>query len=1066
MSALVLSISLAFLLLYPAVAKADVPTAYLTESVSAAYNPDGSLQSAVQRLGFVEVEVPNNQDVLQYLILNLSGTTNTNLNSVSSYKGVAASPNAGDMTRMYVNTTTGESNLSYEVGASVAPVIYLELDYSNTAGGQDIFSGGMNYMDFNLTINSTHNLNGVSLTLRFARNIVGLADSVHLYGVTADSGTPQVTDFDSDGYFDTVTWAGDLTSGIDVGVNFQGEITPGTNFNENFMFVDFDSGTASQASYSNPTSTFTGIVISDRFSRGPVREGIEMYTMTNWAVRGFLRNMAIGIDYIVHGWELYQVGSGTPLDTGVSNIDPFAPSAVAYTDWYDTGVVGASSKVGYYSVAWDWEVLWGTTTYSSQSLSTLTLPTMYEIDLYTDRSVILTQNSGTVGLSIQDQARHIGHSSLEANEVHINGVLPRTSAGAATNTWTPSNVVVMFSNASGNTDITSQVTVTTQPSSVGNGYVNVDINDLSAIIGGGLAQNEDIIVTYTVSGNTHVSSQNYSFCQTSTLVTTSGTPVSVTSCENVIIPGVGGVEPGPGPDSGGTGGGTTVVTAADFADIVREVGEGYFIAENLVRVSAKYNIVDTGDKGIKDIKSVIYIPEYGELDLSSITFRIQDHSTGVWEEWIQGIDFNVNDNGLTVIGEGSYREFALIKASSGGLIEEGLNLFDKDRIEMEYRTTVPVGSAFVITRVLGYNYYQDSYIFEDLYVPIRREGAFHDLEVNETEWQMDQVVVGRPVKWIKGLTIHNLNEVSVEQSLTFEVFGDTLSANLITQGSEAKKALELKGGEVTHVDVLSGLRPGETRTYVLEVTTPPVLETKRNVDILDSTEKEITFMVNTTLVNFAEEEYTGVTMIFRADPEKILEIKEGDSLLNYTGDGYGKTKIFLGTIGGGWERKLSITYREVPPILLSSMDAITYGCDDYANMTIFVIPSEMETGAYLEIEAVGPEPHLNTLNAQLVEIKDIYPWEELEVPVSLDMRTMPDGRYFVTTYFKKDFQTILTDQIDFNINCPERTIVSVSWVGFAVLSVAISGFLVIRAWRRKRHPDEMRNLKKKLKDLK
>lgn len=268
------------------------------------------------------------------------------------------------------------------------------------------------------------------------------------------------------------------------------------------------------------------------------------------------------------------------------------------------------------------------------------------------------------------------------------------------------------------------------------------------------------------------------------------------------------------------------------------------------------------------------------------------------------------------------------------------------------------------------------------------------------------------------------------------------------------------------MNVISGLGPGETRTYVLEVITPPVLETKRSVDVLDSTEKEITFIVNTTLVNFAEEDYTGVTMLFRANPEKIIEIREGELLLNHSDDGQGKTKIFLGTIEGGWERKLSITYREVPPILLSSMDAITYGCDDYANMTIFVIPSELETGAYLEIEAVGPEPYLNTLNAQLVEIRDIYPWEEIEIPVSLDMRTMPDGRYFVTTYFKKDFQTILTDQIDFNINCPERTIVSVSWVGFAVLSVAISMFLIIRAWRRKRHPDEMRHLKKKLNDLK
>ena len=91
----VLVISLVLLLLYPAVVRAGVPSSYITESVSATYNPDGSLQSPVEAIGYVEVSVPNTNDILQYIEMTLSSTSNTNIVNTVSYKGVAASPNSG-----------------------------------------------------------------------------------------------------------------------------------------------------------------------------------------------------------------------------------------------------------------------------------------------------------------------------------------------------------------------------------------------------------------------------------------------------------------------------------------------------------------------------------------------------------------------------------------------------------------------------------------------------------------------------------------------------------------------------------------------------------------------------------------------------------------------------------------------------------------------------------------------------------------------------------------------------------------------------------------------------------
>ena len=103
-------------------------------------------------------------------------------------------------------------------------------------------------------------------------------------------------------------------------------------------------------------------------------------------------------------------------------------------------------------------------------------------------------------------------------------------------------------------------------------------------------------------------------------------------------------------------------------------------------------------------------------------------------------------------------------------------------------------------------------------------------------------------------------------------------------------------------------------------------------------------------------------------------------------------------------------------------------------------------------------------NAQLVELREIWPWEEVRVPVVLDLRGFPDGRYFVHTRFKRDFQTILSDQSDFYVNCPERTILSVSWVFFLGIGLALAGYLILRSWRRRR-PEGLERLKKKLREL-
>ena len=266
----------------------------------------------------------------------------------------------------------------------------------------------------------------------------------------------------------------------------------------------------------------------------------------------------------------------------------------------------------------NWEVEWDASSYSAESRAIITLPVLLEMDTWTDTSVVLgTNNEAGTSLSVYDTSRHMGHSGLTAESITIDSVLPRTSQASASNTWTPSGVTVLYVNGSGSYDITSQAVITTSPSSSGNGYVNVVIASISAILGHGLRQNEDIRVSFGVSGASNPTDQIYDFCQTSTMVTSSGTPSSDTSCQSAAIPGVGGIVQ---PPPGGGGGGGIVVTPTLFADITRESGGGYFIAENLLNVTATYSIVDTGNKGIKDVKAIIYIPEHGQIDLSTLSF--------------------------------------------------------------------------------------------------------------------------------------------------------------------------------------------------------------------------------------------------------------------------------------------------------------------------------------------------------------------------------------------------------------------------------------------------------------
>jgi len=1058
---LVLTIVLLPVLLNQASVRAATPSPYITESVQASYYPNGTLQSPVSATGIVEVGLPNNMDVLQYIRLDLTTTTGTNLLSTEAYKNVAASPGAGDRTRMYVNTTDTDKDISYRItNPSFTPVIWMSFSKSNVLGGGDIAAGGTNTFDFTVTMNSTSPLSGVVMYLRAARNTVGTRDVTSFYSVSATSGSASAQDTDGDGMRDRIYWSGDLPDSGYVEVSFRGDVTPGYNFDESFMYVDFDSGDMTRTSYTG-TSTFTGISFSNRFSRSSVRQGIEMVYPGTWVVRGFLTNVAEGLEYSIHEWRLYRIGESTPVLSGSPDIRLY-PDETHTTDWFDTGSSGSFEKQDYFSAYYDWEVLWGPSFYSGTTRAEMNLPDMFEIDSWVSKGAVL-QSSGGGGsvITVTDRVRHLGHSSLVSDRIEINSVIPSASVDGTMTPWTPSGVSVRYVNETGSHDITSGVLISTQASSSSDGYVNVVVSNLSSIVGNPLMQNQDIIISYTLGGPARVYTETYNLTQTSTIYTISGTPMTRETNDTVTITGVG---PGPEPTPGGGGvapGGAVV----RHAEIIKEFSNLDVFADNLVGITVRDVIFDDGDKGIRDLKSSLLIPSGGILDEASLMVRIYDIGTGSWKDWVKGRDYSLVDKGKTLLGDVEYTEYDIIPLLGADVFDVSFTLFNGDKIEISYNTTIPFGTNFILTRVYGYNWYNDKYVFEDSYEPVRREGYLEELMVTERGWVMDKPIVGRPVVWTKWFRAHNPNNVSVKEAYMTGVFRDTISINVMEVGSgEGKTRLELKKSDQTYTDWIMELAPGETIDYVMEVTTPPVMETSRYVDVISSNETIIRFMVNVTLDNFAEEFYSNVSFIFRASPEKILYIIDGPDEYPFSWYDEGLSEIFVGDMESGERRRLTIVYEEKPPILITAMDAISYGCVNRVNITAIVIPSQRESGSYIEIEIDGPEPEFKTVHAQLKEIGEVESWEEIRIPVSMDISELPSGRYFVYTRFKRDFETMLGDQIEFTIECPERDITSVSWIIFLGAAIVITAYLVFRIRRRK---DEagIESLKKKLRSL-
>jgi len=1053
--AVLASFALALVLL-PAVASA-LPMSYVTESVQASYYPNGS-QHALSSKGYVEVSVGNTQDVMQYLILNLSKTDDTSLQSRAALRGAAASPNSPvDRTRLFLNTTDRPDDIEYDVNASIVPIIYMEMDYRNVAGGRDLYSGGMNNLTIDINFNSTADLNGLELVFQAATDTnPANYDSMDIYFANATAGSVQISSADGDVFRDHVNWTGNIVKDTMYNIHIESSTIPGYNFDEFYLYVPM--GGQCIANRSQP-NTFTGITFSDRFSRGPVREGMEMSEGIGggWDVRGIIRNIASGLEYVVHGWEIYEIGNSTPLASSSSG-SLLNSSEILYTSIYN-------SNKTYFAASFDWEVVWGSSSYNGETIGSIVMPTLYEINTSIDKSVTVQSNSGSgTSLYVRDMVQHLGHSSIGVNNVSVRSTIPSASSDSTQRSWSVSNITVYYANNTGWHDVTSGASITFAGSSPGSdGYVNVDIGNVTALVGRGLGQNEKIYVTYTLSSSAFGSSYYYSFGTASTMVTESGTPITKSYMPSpYTVPGTAPTPVVPPAEEGaGAGAGPPAeLPPAYFIDIVKEFADLVFVTPFLVEADTSFVIMDTGTKGVKDVSLSVLVPYDGNLETDRMGLSIYRKATGETEGLVMGSDYMVTDKGLVGTGDEQYREYLITRMpAEGEIYAGGWSLASGDRIMLGYRAKVPFGTHYMLTRVSGYDYYRDMTVVEDAYMMFRRELELKRLEVSEGEFRQEKAVIDRPVTWVKRITVSNPNSLETDDIIESGIFPDTISAYLVTDDG-SKETLELESNKETYVSWRASLSANGTRTYFLNVVTPPVLETDRVADILDSNKTLARIMINSTLENFAAENYTDLSFFFEGRNLEVISVEGGEYLLHND-----SLEVTFPSIRAGEKRSIIIVYKEIPPILILLLDKAKYQRGQDVEGTMIFVPGESSGGGYLEYEVSGPDRKPEAVYLDIISTPGLSAGNETRVIRKMVTWNKYSGKYTAYAKYRKEFATILFAEEEFEIEPPELEVIPINPLVLVGIALAAVAYLVVRIYRGKTYKEEVGKLRKEIEKL-
>jgi hypothetical protein len=1049
------------------------PKAYLTEYVTQNYWWNGTPKGLDLRKGYVQVSVPNNADVLQYVRVNINPTSNTDLinstaydNVVTSYTGGTDSP---DM--IYVNTSSSMQSSAYNItNSALAPTINLTLSYTNYFGGSDFWDGEniwpsgssnpTNTLRFNFTIvnGGTKALNTVTVVLRFntsagpsGRDAVNITLGTNTTtGVTTTSS--YISDSDTDGDYDRYTWVGNLGSGAMVYILFNATLTEGATGNifnnDNYINLDgaLDKGTL--ANYSEG-ATLTGRTFNDKFARSNIRQGADLQLAdSTWFYRAFIRNTASAspasgqpLTYNITEWRIYEVNPGTgapyslPNFTGKFNTSATSSyitpsdgtiyttdSRSSNTSWYP-----ASSTKPYVASYFDWYVCWNDSAsdfYYGQINTTMDLQTLYKIDQANTKAItgVIYPNTGGQTVTINDTVYYTGMtatSGVAVGKIDMWSIIP---ANNSANVYhgrfeiQAGSIQLYFYNSSGGCQSGCRLQ--------GNANVNWSYSNpgIYGINGTVRVSIGDLSSALNYSNGNRIGVNLSQSGDRIVLVYSLTTNVSMTTGDTYNFIG--------NTTFNSTSGTPEAELHTSYPIQVsskRLIGyKELFIPDpaspTKVNATIQVTVESSGGEYIGGIKFLDYVLDgtFGNSIsnyVGNITVRFFN---GTWNTWANNTGYKVSNNGSRTLTDGTVvNVYEFINATGSGLY----NLTNGEIIQVDYQMDIGTSGTYILPLQIaafdpatGETFSAESWGVVRVDVPtpaVPLQITDHELELAK------RVVVGTPAVWIKSFEVYNPNPRPISSSFSTTVFADAMDGFVSYYNENGEKIEE----QVSLGNVQDGrkpmswgstLNPFETRTYEVRVLTPPVVEIDRDIQVLDKLEgKMVKLKMDIFLKSFAEEPYSNIVLNLPISYENILEVKDGFGRPMQFSGGKDTSSIIADGIEPAGLKTISVVYKASYPTIIITPDRDRYNLESPVSLEILVINGgETIDYPYMEVEIYTPG--MDVIYSNIERLKTIEPLEKTQMYEKfLIPASAPGGMYIASAKFREDFQVLASSTGNF-----------------------------------------------------
>ena len=1046
---LVMLFSICFL--FGAVSGVVGPRVYMTESVTGTdpiytagdagaggVNGYGAT-GAVTREGNVYVYVPNTDDVLQYVRVNLSSQAGDRADienwtmagdkysgTYTAYKNYALSyPALTDRTTMFLNTSgdsdTTDDDLSYLPDYNWAPSLNLTMLVGNTAGGDDLYSNdnlasGTNIMNFSFTLGNDAGsggvaLNGVDLTIMF--NTTAGADGLNITASTigASIGTANGVDSDTDGYIDQITWNDNLPADTILIIFFNATIISGTNYPgpQNSINLNGESSDVGARAEYTSASLMTGITVTGEFSRGPVREGVDLVSATPWQIRGFFKNTAsttgeANLTYNVTTAKIYTVNPITGFPMTPENLSatwnylsvPGTQNYTAYTDG-----PGDDTKP-YMAASFDWYVMWNDSnkyTYSSVINTSMQLPTLYEIDMTNAKTIsgTLSPQIADIVITITDDAQSTSHADgqVAADNITLISQIPyenTSGTGDYVNfTINTSSIKVYLNSTDFELDqASSGLTVTVvQSTASSNGTVTVDIVDLSTVdyevggaVGRDLGTTELIRVTYDIitAAPLSIDDEQFAFTGNVTLVSQSGT--TLTEAQQI----------------------ETLSASQNSLTGYKEL----WVADPTVptMINATINVSVVGS--INDIKFMDYIP-------ADISFSIAGNGVIVQNETgtlTNGTDYYLEFMGYTTLSDGLNVSVWEYRKNS----TDGWDFSTGDYVSVGYEMNISTGGVYTLPvqiaafdPIVGTGIQTANMGVVQVYIPKTLEPL--DVTDDESFQLAKSVIVGTPALWIKNFEVHNPNARSTTARFTTSVFEDTINAYASYYdmgGAKVEESLDIDTtDDGTEAFWDSKIYAMESRLYTISVTTPPVISIDKTTEVVEKLDnKKVLVKTDIFLKNLATATYTNIKLNTGIGADNIVSVRDSFGTdLEFNG-GAATSTIVVPEMEGEGLKTITIIYEQAYPTIIVNPKNDRYDSGTPGYLEILIINGgDKIDQAYLESEIYTQDMELIHLNIQTLAALEPLEKTELSETFMIPMSS-PTGMYIANVKFKEDFTTL------------------------------------------------------------